>query len=96
MLKIKDNVDLKELEKFGFKKRNHNGPCYIKNLSNSEYTYGFILIHEELKGTVVKNAREICCVKINSQFQVNEFNELLSTLYDLIKDDLVERVWKNR
>ena len=25
MLKIKDNIDLKELEKFGFKKRYYNG-----------------------------------------------------------------------
>lgn len=39
MLKIKDNVDLKELEKFGFK--------YVKNsnypmLSNEEYYYDYI------------------------------------------------------
>lgn len=34
MLKIKDNVDLKELEKFGF--RHSIDLCYTKNVSDSE------------------------------------------------------------
>lgn len=40
MLKIKDNVDLKELEKFGFCK-------YESNYGFSYYAFGDLLINEE-------------------------------------------------
>lgn len=39
MLKIKDNVDLKELEKFGFKFNESIGKWYFENLSMFEYIY---------------------------------------------------------
>lgn len=76
MLKIKDNVDLKELEKFGFE--------YIKNsnypmLSNQEYYYdyiGTIAIYENTKAIIVRYTG----------------NETIDTLYDLIQAGLVEKV----
>ena len=34
MLKIKDNVDLKELEKFGFKEKQS---CYAKQVTNKRF-----------------------------------------------------------
>lgn len=39
MLKIKDNIDLKELENFGFEVENHgdDSPIYTATLSGSEY-----------------------------------------------------------
>ncbi|MBR6689733.1 MAG: hypothetical protein IKL65_00180 [Bacilli bacterium] len=41
MLKIEDNVDLKELEKYGFE----NG---MRDLKNDEYSYVSILANREL------------------------------------------------
>ena len=75
MLKIKDNVDLKELEKFGFK--------YVKNsnypmLSNQEYYYdyvGTIAIYENTKVIIIKHTGD----------------ETTDTLYDLIQASLVEK-----
>ena len=82
MLKIKDNVDLKELEKYGFKKhiksfykckRNN----YVKNVPN-----GIIEIENDTRwlsqdGTSFLRIDEIIYQDI---------------LYDLIKDGLVEKV----
>lgn len=82
MLKIKDNVDLKELKKYGFKRmKNHFYKCkrgsYSKSLKN-----GYIEIDN--------NTRWI------SQDGNNFFREdeivYQNALYDLIKADLVEKV----
>ena len=82
MLKIKDNVDLKELEKYGFKRmKNHFYKCkrssYSKSLKN-----GYIEIDS--------NTRWI------SQDGTGFFrkDEIIyqDTLYDLIKADLVEKI----
>ena len=75
MLKIKDNVDLKELEKFGFK--------YVKNsnypmLSNQEYYYdyaGTMAVYENTKVIILKHTGD----------------ETIDTLYDLIQAELVEK-----
>ncbi len=94
MLKIKDNVDLKELKKFGFEEGYQNGPCFIKSLSGTEGTHGFITIKAEHKinGLDIGNAREIDCVRVDSSLFSIEFYEFLNTIYDLIKADLVEKV----
>ena len=81
MLKIKDNVDLKELEKFGFKKyTTGNLESYYQNLK-------FINGYE----------REICVDEnshlISIDYYDYEFTEKFTDiLYDLIKADLVEKV----
>ena len=75
MLKIKDNVDLKELEKYGFK-RNSNFPdgwAMVKTYKKSRY------YQEDI---YVWNDRRI---------QVNAI-KLNDTIYDLIKDGLVEKI----
>ena len=82
MLKIKDNVDLKELEKFGFRMmKNHYYKCkrnsYFKKLEN-----GYIEIDS--------NTRLISQDGVGF-FRVDEI-EYQETLYDLIKADLVEKV----
>jgi hypothetical protein len=82
MLKIKDNVDLKELEKYGFKRmKNHFYKCkrnsYLKNLPNGciEIDSATSLISQDGTGFFRKD--EII-------YQ--------DTLYDLIKADLVEKI----
>lgn len=78
MLKIKDNVDLKELEKYGFKhwkEKNHN--FYEKTSEeNIELTY---YVDCEFRNITV------------STYDGDEV-ELDNLLYDLIKADLVEKV----
>lgn len=92
MLKIKDNVDLKELEKFGFEKTYRNGEAYVKGFNDGSSVHKFILIRCEHKinGLSIGNARYLDFVHINSSFL--SFNYCLNTLYDLIKANLVEKV----
>lgn len=75
MLKIKDNVDLKELEKFGFRYiRNSNYP----SLSNEKYYYdyaGMIAIYGNTRTIIVRHTG----------------TETMNTLYDLIQAGLVEK-----
>lgn len=78
MLKIKDNVDLKELEKFGFKTMSLYG-WYEKEVS---YNW-----NDKMNIYVNKGTR-IIQVSTYDGYDVN----LDDTLYDLIKDDLVEKV----
>lgn len=93
-LKIKKNIDLKELKKFGFVQLYSNGPAYIKNLSGTEGSTGFILIKKEHKinGLPIGNAREIDCIHIDSTLNGLEFEELLSTIYDLTEAGFLEKV----
>lgn len=73
MLKIKDNVDLKKLEKFGF--RNYPN-CYEQWQKTSE---------NSMSGGVV--------IRItNNRIVYPAIFEFHDTLYDLIKDGLVEKV----
>lgn len=75
MLKIKDNLDLKELGKFGFR--------YIRNsnysiLSSEEFYYdyfGTIAIYENTRTIIVRHTG----------------NETINTLYDLVQAGLVEK-----
>lgn len=77
-LRIKPNVDLKELEKFGFVKDSH---CPNKFLPDCDYCYEFLRV-------------DIYCKKIFMSSGVDEVNgdEEIIKLYDLIKADLVEKV----
>lgn len=75
MLKIKDDVDLKELEKFGFKNiKNNNYPM----LSNQEYYYDYVgtmAVYENTKVIILKHTSD----------------ETTDTLYDLIQAGLVKK-----
>ena len=79
MLKIKDNIDLKELEKYGFE---HRTMIYIKDIKRSN---GFL--EEDKVIYVAETNREISIHK--GLFNVDEE---LDTIYDLIKDNLVVKV----
>ena len=79
MLKIKDNVDLKELEKFGFRKEKKRrvvkGKCvYCKN---NDYTTGKI--------TIAGGNRHIRIIAYGSPNAIDE-------IFDLIQAGLVEKV----
>lgn len=84
MLKIKDNVDLKELEKFGFKK--------VK-----EYAYGYYFkdFYNGFRIAICKpkydhNDREIFIDTIEELYDViDEYNKVI---FDLIQAGLVEKV----
>lgn len=80
MLKIKDNVDLKELEKFGFFK---------------DYLVDTLVYRKVIKQEIgiLKQECEIIIWKENKNIDVFTTKGLLDeVLYDLIKADLVEKV----
>ena len=76
MLKIKDNIDLKELEKYGFAKwKRANVPNYIYVFDNMGKSTNKIVVHKD---------RTLRIVNINKI--------VINLLYDLIKVDLIEKV----
>ena len=82
MLKIKDDVDLKELKKFGFEFYYESiGPFAVNDYKKHEwiiYRYECIFIDGK--------TREI------GHCDCEEYDYELAVLYDLIKADLVEKV----
>jgi uncharacterized protein YdaL len=82
MLKIKDNVDLKELEKFGFEKMR-----YVNSLiKRVEHNIQEIYITDEVDYFIDIDTKEI-------QIRTSECDlPLDNTIYDLIKADLVEKI----
>ena len=83
MLKIKDNVDLKELEKYGFEYDKDRG-FYWKYVFLSRYG-------DEKQYWVDEETRIIYFQLDKCGLSIFEYD---NTLYDLIKDDLVEKVEK--
>ena len=80
MLKIKDNIDLKELEKYGFKKEPEKAYYYL----SKEDCEIFVWI---TKGYDYK-PRHIYIEVHDYSIILNEFDDL----YDLIKNGLIEKV----
>ena len=81
MLKIKDNIDLKELEKFGFE---HYPLIYIKESKRYDDD---INMNIAKRVYVDEKTRKISLGTILFNTEIE-----LDTLYDLIKADLVEKV----
>jgi len=79
MLKIKDNVDLKELEKYGFKYCERNFYRYDREIDNiMVWTLYITRTHHNIQIIV----HEPCTMA----------KELQTLLYDLIKDGLAEKI----
>lgn len=79
MLKIKDNVDLKELEKFGF---THEILVYVKEIKReNDYLTEEKTIYIDEKNRDVAISIGLCNTDIE-----------LDTIYDLIKADMIEKV----
>ena len=84
MLKIKDNVDLKELKKFGleFYEWEEDGLKYQSYMLDDDSTQIVVLDEiENLPRGIITNPEEYAISY-----------DALDKLYDLIKDDLVEKV----
>ena len=79
MLKIKDNVDLKELEKYGFKETR-----FSKYERMYDMEYYRIDIYVDMYDKTINIQ--------NDNFDGEYRCEIPNILYDLIKDGLVERV----
>lgn len=86
MLKIKDNVDLKELEKFGFVKLDNDcrGHKYSWRRIIDMNGYYELYINKDNKLSVY--------IEIGGYDYVRIAGKLQTKLYDLIKADLVEKV----
>ena len=83
MLKIKDNVDLKELEKYGFKMYED----YYDEKGNLKYYFAgqnlYLFENENEQGNFLRTFTDLEC-----GFSMID----VDILYDLIKADLVEKV----
>ena len=100
-LRIKDNVDLKELEKYGFELDEYNKyallikiviPCYCYSCENGNTNHNK---EEKIKGLYVEKNRIINKVGYGGEYSYykNRFDSKeYDVLYDLIKADLVEKV----
>lgn len=85
MLKIKDNVDLKELEKFGF--------MYWENGCG---TTGYSKYYVRGQITIIEKDKEFENKYIDERvIKENQIINDLDLLYDLIKAGLVEKVEDN-
>ena len=92
MLKIKDDVDLKELKKFGFKPKydEDTGKINAYEKRNKEKEYIGLMVKEiETIKSKIRVFR-----RTDKEWRINPYNDLfdVDTLYDLIKADLVEKV----
>jgi len=81
MLKIKDNVDLKELEKFGFKKCSNSGE-YVLHFAH--YVDGKIYSY-----IVITKTRRITCL---DYVAIEHHQQAVEVLFDLIQAGLVKKV----
>lgn len=93
MLKIKDNVDLKELEKFGFENTLNDTWIKYTNNSDEKYRTGILInpTNKEIQNQIVHytdNNEELENIKDDYIDLTSE----LDTLYDLIQANLVEKV----
>ena len=84
MLKIKDNVDLKELEKFGFRLSGEKFESYIVNIEDKKCINQAMLIVTPITRKIIIDTGSTC------------IKDKLDILYDLIKADLVEEVKNNK
>ena len=78
MLKIKDNVNLKELEKYGLTKNDH---FYLFTRYEYKPNSGTCLYVDEYRN-----------IRIFPTYYDKVNSKIMDKLYDLIKADLVEKV----
>lgn len=93
MLKIKDEVDLKELEKFGFKpKYNEDTGEVCAYQKKCEENIGGLLISITETKSLIRIYRAF--TRKNAEWRINKYNDYfdIDTLYDLIQAGLVEKV----
>ena len=100
MLKVKDNVDLKKLEKYGF---NYLKKSYVIDDFGNTKTDEYVKIHKKIVlGTdyivdcsmyIHNPDRKIGFGHVAQKYEYELYKKFVEeTLYDLIKDGLVEKV----
>jgi hypothetical protein len=96
MLKIKDNVDLKELEKYGFEMFYNK---YTGEVEDIYLPYGFLnntpIIHFKKRAKLIfRNVKDKRGdgMRVEVPNNLTAHNRFLNVLYDLIKADLIEKV----
>lgn len=100
MLKFRDDKDLQELEKLGYKKREDfcMGLCYFKDITDQECK------DEEFAEVHIANCRETRVVGLGLNIPYNNFNKQTlnyyldiyeNNLFDLIQAGLIEKVEKS-
>lgn len=102
MLKIKDNVDLKELEKFGFYQANEILNCWVYELPYDEeynfcYKTPFAMLEiqdftTDKKGNLVKVKDRVFSLTI---MQDDECTYSFDILFDLIQAGIVEKEFED-
>ena len=94
MLKIKDDIYLKELEKFGFKPKydEDTGKIIAYEKTNEEKEYIGLTVTIETTKSKIRIFKAFRQKDI--EWRINKYNDYfdIDTLYDLIKADLVEKV----
>ena len=83
MLKIKDDVNLKELEKFGFE-NNYNNEYLLKSYKKDFSQDDYISIKKEDRSIQMRHYQE--------EYGVTNIIRIDELLYDLIQAGLVEKV----
>ena len=93
MLKIRKNIELNELEKYGFKIKYDENTGEPNVLEKSFLTFGFptpkITFKKKIKIRVFSDKQ--IWVSSFENMDKHSFNEWQDTLYDLIKDGIVEK-----
>lgn len=92
-LRIKDSIDLKELEKFGFKaKYDEDSGKVCAYQKKCEKDVGGLLITITETTSLIRIYRAF--IEKNIEWRINKYNDCfdIDTLYDLIQAGLVEKV----
>ena len=89
MLKLKNNVDLKELEKFGFKPKYDEDTGEIKKYVKRAQNNNFNIISFEKEQKLLGNYE---MVNYWGLYIEKVIKETIDLLYDLFKAGLVEKV----
>lgn len=97
-LRIKDDVDLKELEKFGFKPKYDEDTGELKEYYKEYCEKIGDAMYSEKIGFYIKKKKRFfstklqCCGYVWNIFSQRFGSEMMDLIYDLIKKDLVEKV----
>ena len=85
MLKIKDNVDLKELEKFGFK---YNEATYENWNLRLQDTFSNSVEIRITNDRIIYPVADLSCYNLGNTYEL----KMHDIMYDLIQAGLVEKV----
>ena len=96
MLKIRDDVDVKELEKFGFREVQQNkriNYIYTPHRSIEDFTGNMIVVNNDRNlfnyNYYLDEDRQIS-FRLNTE-ATYDFEKTMNVIYDLIKANLVEK-----